>query len=169
MDALHAHLILNHIPVFAVPFGFCVLLWGLLRRNAPVMRVGLVALVIAGAAAVPVYLTGEASEDSAEAIDPAAEVYIERHEDAAKVALIAALSLGGLAVLAGGMSFSSRAAIRTSAGSVVLLGAVGVFALMAWTANLGGQIRHGELRAADGGGLLEPMRSWRGSKDHDED
>lgn len=145
MNWAHVHLLLNHIPVLGTLFGLLLLAWGMVRRNESIQRAALATFFVAALVAVPVFLTGEPSEDAVEHLAGTAGGAIETHEDAALLALIGIELLGVIAVLgvvrrrAGLSRFVTRAALVTS---VVTAG------LMARTANLGGTIRHAELRGA---------------------
>lgn len=145
MNWAHVHLILNHIPVLGVLFGLLLLAWGMVRGNESIQRVALATFFVAALVAIPVFLTGEPSEDAVEHLAGTAESAIETHEDAAVLSLISVELLGLIAVLsflrrrAGLSRYVMRAALVTS---VVTAG------LMARTANLGGKIRHAELRGA---------------------
>jgi uncharacterized membrane protein len=144
MNWAHLHLLSNHIPVLGTVFGLLLLAWGVVRRNEVIQRAALVTFVVAALVAIPVFLTGEPSEEAVEHLAGTAEQAIEVHEDAALLALISVELLGVLAAFsllwrrAGTSRFVIRAALALS---VVTAG------LMARTANLGGKIRHAELRS----------------------
>lgn len=140
------HLLLNHIPVLGTVFGLLLLAWGMVRRNESIQRAALATFAVAALVAVPVFLTGEPAEDAVEHLAGTAALAIETHEEAALLSLISVELLGVIAVLsvivrrAGGRSrFVTRAALVVA---VVTAG------LMARTANLGGKVRHAELRGA---------------------
>jgi uncharacterized membrane protein len=83
------------------------------------------------------------------------EAIIHEHEEAAEVANYAAIALALLAL--GVLVWRRRAPeIGTAPTVAVLLGALVVFGLMARTGNLGGQIRHTEIRAAAAASGAEP-------------
>lgn len=162
MTAAHWHLVLNHIPVFGTIFGLVVLAvaWG--RREPVLLRVALVTFLTCGAVAGVVYLTGEGAEEVVEG--RVAEAVIEPHEEAGLVALIAALALGVFA--AAGLFLARREPPRWLA-PVVLVAALAVAGVMAWTANLGGQISHPELR--DGAATTQDGGGRSGGDEYDDD
>jgi uncharacterized membrane protein len=90
-----------------------------------------------------VYLTGEPAEELVERLPGYSEALVEQHETAALIATIG-MSLLGIAALIGLL----RRQPRQWYPKAVLLGALLVAGLMAWTANLGGQIRHTEIRTS---------------------
>jgi uncharacterized membrane protein len=146
MDLTHLHLILNHLPVVGIMFGFLILAWGVLRGYEEVKTVGLIFLVFTAFAALPVYLTGEPAEEAVEKLPGVSEQIIELHENSALLSLILAMATGVLAFF--GLIFKRFSAVnvtRFSMFAILFLSFV-TGALMARTANLGGEIRHTEIR-----------------------
>jgi len=139
------HLMLNHLPVLGTIFGLLLLGWAALRRSETLQRAALGTFVLAALAAIPVFLTGKPSEDLVERLAGTAEQAIEVHEEAAVVALIAIEALGALA-LAALVLFRNRGIPRPLAGGALVF-ALATAGWMAQTANLGGRIRHAELRS----------------------
>ena len=148
MDLAHLHLVLNHVPVTAAVFGFVVLGLGILFRSAHVRNVGLGLLVVSALTAIPVYLTGESAEEVVEGIQGASESFIDKHQSAAEVSLGLAMVSGAIALAAMIPLRMAYARFRGFLVTGALLASVLTCASMAWTANLGGQIRHTEIRPA---------------------
>ena len=144
MNVVHLHLLLNHVPVVGVVFVTLLLLIGVVRGSSEVARVALVLLVLVGAASLLVYLTGEPAQEAVEKLPGFSERLVDRHEDAALVATIAAGSVGVLAL--GALIISRRREPPRWFTLLVLAAAVGASGLLGYTANLGGQIRHTEIR-----------------------
>jgi uncharacterized membrane protein len=147
MNIVHLHLVLNHLPVIGASLGVLLLAAALLRRSEELSRVSLVLFVLLGVASVVVYLTGEPAEEAVEKLAGFSKSILERHEDAALLATIAMGGVGVLALLAL-FAFRRRPIPRWATGTGLVL-ALSVATLMGYTANLGGQIRHTEIRAAD--------------------
>ena len=147
MNWAHVHLILNHIPVVGVGFGLVLLLWSMWRRDVALQRAALTSFFIVAVVAIPVYLTGEPAEEIVEHLPGTTESAIESHETAALAALLAVSLLGAVALL--GLLLPLRWS-RVTARAALLVALAGA-GLMAWTANLGGRIRHAELRSATAG------------------
>jgi uncharacterized membrane protein len=174
MNFAHWHLLLNHLPVLGTAFGTLVLLTALLKRSDELKRLSLWVFVLAALAAVPAYLTGEPAEGVIERLPNVAENLIERHEDWALISLVATGLTGALALVGW---FAYRKAERLPqwlpAGALGL--ALVTSGLMAWTANLGGQIRHPEIVAANAAPLNEAVQpsdkskaEHKDDKDHDD-
>jgi hypothetical protein len=99
--------------------------------------------VLLAAASIAVFLTGEPAEELVEDLTGTVERAIEPHEEAARIATIA-FGIFGAASLTALFAFRRRTLPRWVAGTAVA-GTIVLSGLMAWTANLGGQIRHTEI------------------------
>jgi hypothetical protein len=95
--------------------------------------------------AVPVYLTGEPAEHLVEHLPGVTKPAIEQHEESAEAAFIAVLVLG-IAVLGALGFFRGPRPIPHWFGVVSLVIALATCGLMLRTANLGGKVRHTEIR-----------------------
>lgn len=135
---------LNHFPVVGLVFAFALLCWSVFRRNASLTKAGFAALVVVAVLAIPAFLTGEPAEEIAEGLPGVAHPIIEQHEKAAKAALVVTL-VAGVAALAG-LWFSRGKAVAGWCSSTALVLTLLAAGLMAWTANLGGKVRHTEIR-----------------------
>jgi uncharacterized membrane protein len=146
MNWAHVHLLLNHVPVIGVAFGFFLLLLGVVRKSDELKRASLVVFVVVGALAVPTYLTGEPAEKIVRDLPGVSRALIEQHEDAAMFALISA---GVLGLFSLGILLYFRAPKALPAWSTVAVLAISFWTctVMARTAYLGGQIRHSEIRS----------------------
>lgn len=145
MNPAHLHLLISHFPVIGVVIGLALLTVAIVRRSDELARVTFWLFALLGAASVVVYLTGEQAEEAVERLAGVTEALIEPHEEAALVATIAMGAAGALALLAA-FVFRRKAIPRLIVGGGLVVALVNV-GLMAWTANLGGQIRHTEIRA----------------------
>ena len=145
MNTAYLHLLLNHLPVIGAIFGLVLLLWAMLQKSKELQSAGLGVFVLAALAAVPVYLSGEPAEKMVEYLPGVAESFIESHEKAALMALIAVV-VTGVVSLAGLILHRRVEKYPGYVAPVVLALAAITSGLMGWTANLGGQIRHTEIR-----------------------
>ena len=153
MNSAHLHIILNHIPVIGIPFGLALLIWGFLRKSDEVKRAALLVFVAIALVTIPTYLTGKAAEDLVEHLPGVSENLIEKHEDAATIALIATSVLGGLALLR--LLIPVRfVAVGGPMSILVFVFALGVAGWLGRTGHLGGQIRHSEIRGSSSLGIF---------------
>lgn len=146
MNAAHLHLILNHFPVLGTLFGIPLFGFALVRRSRDLMQASCGLFVLVAILAVPVYLFGEPAEEVVEHLAGVRHALIERHETWAAAALAGAAGLGLLGLI--GLFILRRTPVLPtwllSTTTVVLIITAGI---LVWTANLGGQIRHTEIRA----------------------
>jgi uncharacterized membrane protein len=171
MDLVHIHLLLNHVPVIGLMIGFFILAWGMFRRSGELKDAGLMVLFVTSLVAIPVYLTGEPAEEAVEKLAGVSEQIIELHEDAAMISLVLCIAVGIAA-------FITLLAKRFLSETPVMLGTILVLVLsaaaggsIAYTANLGGQVRHSEIRLAQAGttGSETPAAEKKKDKDDDDD
>ena len=146
MNSVQMHLALTHVPVVLSMVGLAMLAVAFFLNNPTVTKTAYVLILVAGVAAIPVFFTGEATEEAVENLPGVSEAIIERHEDVAKLAMIS-ITAAGLAALAALFSFKWQIATRVLK-TIVLLLAMASGGLMAQTAHLGGQIRHTEIRSS---------------------
>jgi uncharacterized membrane protein len=144
MSIVHLHLLLNHVPVIGAVLAVVLLAVTLARRSDELAKVTFGLLGLIGAISIAVFLSGEPAEELVENLPGFSDTIMERHEAMALVATIAVGALGGLALLALGL-FRRRTLPRWTV-TAGLFAAVAVAGLMGYTANLGGQIRHTEIR-----------------------
>jgi uncharacterized membrane protein len=150
MNGAHLHLLLNHLPVLGTAFGLVLFLFAWLRKSREVKQVSLGVFVLAALSAVPAYLTGEPAEEVAEHLPGVTEALIEQHESAALVALSVAIATGVVALAGLFLTWRNKQLPHWQLPSWLALAtlflALTTGGLMARTANIGGQIRHTEIR-----------------------
>lgn len=144
MNIVHVHLLLNHLPVVGAFLGVVLLGFALLRRNSEMGKFALGLFAALATIAVVVFFTGEPAEELVEELPGFSDTITERHEELARISTIAMVGFGLLGI--GALAVLRRRVLPRwvmAAGFVVALGIAG---LMGATANLGGQIRHTEIR-----------------------
>ncbi|BCW96767.1 MAG: hypothetical protein WHS44_10510 [Fimbriimonadales bacterium] len=146
MNGAQLHLMLNHLPVMGALFAMLLLGWSLIRRSAEIQKLALATALLAGLSSAPAYLTGEPAEHVIEHLPGVAEAYIEEHESMGRFALWCGVALSVVAATALGAGV--RYPRWLTAGVVMtLLASLFVSGVMGYTAHLGGQIRHPEIRS----------------------
>lgn len=143
-NAAHLHLVLNHVPLLGLLFGFLMLLAALWRRSEELTQVSLGIFVLTALATIPVYLAGEGAEEIVEKLPHVAESLIEQHEEAGLISLISIGVLGMIALA--GLLLTYRSTPPLWLITVMLVGAIVAGGITVWTANLGGKISHPEIR-----------------------
>lgn len=147
MDWVHLHLALNHVPVLGTPFLIGLLAWATWRRQDATLRLCLWLFVALAAASIAIKFTGDFAAEKVSKSPAFDSSLMERHEQSADRATTGVFFMGIAAVLA---LFLSRGGRKVCRWTLALLGlmAIVTFALMVRTANLGGHIRHPEIRPA---------------------
>jgi len=155
MNIAHLHLMLNHFPVVGSVIVALLLVLALYRRSDELGRASLMLAALVGAVSVAVYFTGEPAEELVERLPGVSEAITEQHEEAALVATIVVAALGAFSLAVLAMHRGRRALSRRTTGAALVLALVGC-GVMGYTAFLGGQVRHTEIRsgavAAQGNG-----------------
>lgn len=161
MSWAHIHLALNHVPVIGLPIAVVLLAWAMIRRSAELTRASFVLLLVLAILTLVVQLTGEPAEDLVEGLPGVLDSMVERHEEAALIGTIGMTILGLLALFGWWWSRAERRLARWYPAIMLVIGVL-VTGYMGWVANLGGQIRHSEIRpgqaAASGAVVERPYR-----------
>ena len=149
MDWVHLHLALNHVPVFGTPFLVGLLLWSWAWRQPVTLRLSLWLFIALAAASIAIKFTGDFAAQKSESSQGFDKALIERHEESADQATSGVFFMGISAAVTLFLSRRDRVAPKWALVLLTFL-ALATFALMARTANLGGQIRHPEIRPQSG-------------------
>ena len=147
MSIVHLHLLLNHVPVVGTLFALLLFAAAIFLRETVSTKFALGFSAAIAVVTVAVYFTGGPAEEAVEKLAGVTESAIEQHEEAAEVTTVAMTIFGALS-LAALIIFRKRRVPRW-VGAAGFAGTVVLSALMGWTANLGGQIRHTEIRGAN--------------------
>jgi hypothetical protein len=156
MDLTHVHLLLNHVPTVGFVIGLMLFVSSLIARNAELKRASLVVFVGIALVTIPTYVSGNAAAEAlcgggAKApacTDPGvSKSLIQTHEDAALLAFAAIVLTGAFAWLGLWQIRRTSHAANWNLVVILLLSLV-AFGLAARAANIGGEIRHPEIRSA---------------------
>lgn len=143
MNSAQIHLALNHVPLFLSVLGALVLISSMIRKNKTFRDFALYLLIGAAIFTLPVFFSGEGTEEIAEKLAGVNEARIEQHEEMAKIAMII-ISITGVIALTGLLLKRNATASRVTPIALIIL-SLAAFGTMAQTAHLGGLIRHSEL------------------------
>jgi uncharacterized membrane protein len=145
MDGTHIHLLLNHVPTigFVVAVGFYLV--SLVSGSRDIKLASLALMVGVALATIPAYVTGNMASAHIQDVPDVEQSTIATHEGAAFLAMIVIQFTGAIAWLAvWALRRTGRVSTLTDVSVLVL--AVVALALVAGAANLGGNIRHTEIR-----------------------
>jgi len=159
ISGAHLHLLVNHAPLFGALFALALLVASFIWAPDVLRRTALVVLVFTALAAVVSDLSGDPAEDAIRGFPGVQREIIHEHEEFADKSYIASAIVGVLALVA--LVRWRRAPLQYGATLTALAGAAVVSGMMAWTALLGGRVRHTEVRpgATEADALkIEPRR-----------
>lgn len=142
MNYAHLHLVVNHAPLFGLVFGFCLLMYYVRKRTEEVARIAMYTFILSALAGIVTIISGENAEHTIENIKGINKVIVEEHEKIGKIANL-------FSVITGAGAFSwfflkneySKRYVAIGLTAVCLMG----IGFMSKAANIGGQIRHGEI------------------------
>lgn len=145
MDAVHLHLIVNHVPVIVIVLSALVLIWALYSGKAEYRNLAFIGMIIAALFVVVTFQSGENAEDIAEAYSWFDHDVLENHEHAAETARWIVL-VTGMFGIAGLTYFKSedRKGFKPFL-MITLIVSLTAAAYLIYTGYLGGMIRHDEL------------------------
>ena len=168
MDLTHLHLVINHFPIFSILIGMFVLVYGTLRKERAVIRAAMWIFILGSLSVFPVLQTGEAAEETVEHLQGIDEHYIHEHEEMAEWSGYVVGLLGLVAVIglfAGAKQWGRHIwLLALAVGSVCV-----VFFIR--LGNLGGEIRHTEIRATENPAIHtdRPMPAHELEEAHEDD
>jgi hypothetical protein len=147
MDLTHIHLLLNHFPTIGMIIGGGLFLLALIMNSDDLKHASLVVILGIALISIPTYMSGNGAQNAIKALPGVPKSLMGAHEGAALVAMACMEILGAFAWL-GLWQFRRLARIPTWNLAVILLLTIATFGLMARASNIGGEIRHAEIRAA---------------------
>ena len=142
----HVHLMINHVPVIGMLGALLLLIYAVIKKSDEVRTISFGLMILLALITVAVYFTGTFAEKVVKDLPGVAEAYIGRHEEMGELSLVL-MSLLGIAALVGMVIRRRTGNIPKCTLSVVLLMSLITAVILGITANLGGQIRHTEIRA----------------------
>jgi len=145
----HLHLVINHVPTLGTVIGLGLLLLAFVRRSDHLVRASLELFFLIALVSLPVYLTGLAAQEAISGRPDVSAAAIAAHHNGVLLAFICVEITGAVAWLALWQSRRLGASSGWTSPAVLLLALVTVV-LMAGAANAGGEIRHPEIRMAEG-------------------
>jgi len=141
----HIHLLLNHVPTIAFGIALGLFIGAIVSRSEDLKKGALTVLVAVAILTFPTYVSGNAADEAIRNMPDVSKTLIATHEGAALLSFIFMEITGAVAWLA---LWQMRRAGKISArtlGTVLLLAAI-TMGLVTQAANVGGEIRHSEIR-----------------------
>jgi len=164
MDSVHLHLLITHVPVLATIFSFLVFVWGMIQSDKKYYHLAMVGFIAAGILSIVALQSGEGAEEAVEHLAGVSESVIHTHQESAEVTNWIAILLGVASI--GGFLIEKYKPSLTKAYMVIilLLGLVSSGSFT-YTAYLGGQVRHSEIRTQSAANQTEQGTE---SEEHEE-
>ena len=164
IDLTHIHLLLNHFPTIGNIIGGGLFVVSLITKSNELKRASLVVLLGISLVAIPTYMSGNGAQGAIKALPGISKSLIETHEGAALVAMGFMEFTGAFAWL-GLWQFRRLGRVPNWNLAVILILTLVSLGLMTRAANIGGEIRHSEIRAAQEtvtseGGLARTVGSF---------
>lgn len=145
MNAAHIHLLTVHLPVVLCPLVAVLLAAGAFRQNDGLLRLGYTILIVCAAAGAVAFYSGPSAFEMLQEKLAEERDLVEDHAAIARAAFIATLVAAALGLQAL-LQFAQEEPPARWLRRVILGGVLLACYLMAWSAHLGGQIRHPEIR-----------------------
>jgi uncharacterized membrane protein len=145
MTLSHVHLLLNHFPTIGMVVGLAVFVMAIATKSDDLKRASLALFFTIALLSIPTFVTGTAAQLELSKQPDVSKAMTEAHETAAFEALGFMELTGALAWLG---LWQYRRLSRLPQGTVAAVLLVGLvsFGMMARAANIGGEIRHPEIR-----------------------
>jgi uncharacterized membrane protein len=144
LSGAHLHLLVNHAPIFGTLFAVALLLVSYFTSADVLRKTAFVVLVLTAISGAVADLSGDAAEDAIRGFPGVKRQIIHAHEQMADKAYILGIILGVLALVA--LFRWRRRPVPAIVTHLALLASLFVGGAFAYTALLGGQIRHTEVR-----------------------
>lgn len=152
MNGAHLHLMLNHFPAIGGIFSSMLLFAGVAFKNTSFRKAGLAILIISGLIAIPTLLSGDDAIDTLTAIGQKNNL-IRPHAMAAKVAFWVLEITATIGLITFYLTFRKEE-LSKKLTIITFMGTLIATCLFLNVNNLGGMIRHTEIRK--GNGTLTP-------------
>ena len=146
MSLDHLHLLLNHVPTVGAVAALGLLLLGFVRRNEHLTHAGLEALYVVALLTLPAYISGAGAYRELRNAPGVSDIAVRLHQDVALWGFIWIELAGFFAWLALWQTRRHGRAARGLVAASTLLLLVSIV-IMGRAGNLGGEIRHPEIRA----------------------
>lgn len=145
MDLTHIHLFMNHLPIWGSIFTFLFILYSFYKKNTDYLKIFLWLFVFIAIITIPVFLTGDPAGETIKNLPGINESVIDSHEDAAWISLIL-IEVTGAFILLGIFLIRKRGVAAAWFKYSLTILMIACIVSFTWTANLGGEIRHTEIR-----------------------
>jgi len=145
MNLAHVHLLLNHFPTVGMILGIGLFIVALMTKSDHLKSASLVIFFGIALLSIPTFASGTAAKLALQKTPEVSGTTIDAHETAALEALGVMELTGALAWL-GLWQHRRLSRLPPVTLAAILITSAVTFGLMGWAANIGGDIRHPEIR-----------------------
>ena len=140
----HLHLLINHVPTVGMVVAIGLFLLALVRDSADLRVASLELFYVIALGSVPAYISGVAAQGVLQGNAGVSEAAVSAHQSAALIAL-GWMEMTGVIAWFGLWQWRRQGRAASATLGTLLVFSTTSIATMAWTANLGGFIRHPEI------------------------
>ena len=145
MNLAHVHLLLNHFPTVGMILGIGLFIVALMTKSDHLKSASLLIFFGIALLSIPTFASGTAAKLALQKTPEVSATMIDAHETAAFEAL-GVMELTGAMAWLGLWQRRRMSSFPQSTLAAVLITASVTFGMMGWAANIGGDIRHPEIR-----------------------
>jgi uncharacterized membrane protein len=145
MNLTHVHLLLNHFPTVGMVVGLGLFVTAIAARSNDLKRASLAVFFFIALLSIPTFATGTAAQLALQGNPAVSKTAVEAHENAAFLSLWVMELTGALSWL-GLWQYRRLSRVPKGTTAAVMVVALATFGLMARAADIGGEIRHPEIR-----------------------
>jgi len=166
-NAAHIHLMINHLPIFALDLAIPLLLLALWKREEKAIFLGAVLLMLFGTlGGIGSVLSGDEAEEYVEGEQGVSMKSLSEHEELAEVTSLTLNIVGIMALFVYFLKKKRPELLRPEYWIIILLiGALVGSTMAGLTALEGGKIRHPEIRPGASESILTPESGLLKSSD----
>jgi uncharacterized membrane protein len=146
MNLAHVHLLLNHFPTIGMIVGLGLFLVAIVAKSDDLKRASLVVFFAIALLSIPTFASGTAAGLALSKTPEVSKPMVDTHETAAFEAL-AVMELTGALAWLGLWQYRRLSRLPQGTLAAVLLAGLVTFGLMSRAADIGGEIRHPEIRS----------------------
>ncbi len=145
MNWTHVHLLLNHFPTIGMIVGLGLFVTAIVAKSDDLKRASLGIFFFIALLSIPTFVTGTAAELALEQTPGVSKTMVQNHETAAFEA-IWFMELTGAVSWLGLWQYRRLSRVPQATLMTVLVVGLASFGMMTRAANMGGEIRHPEVR-----------------------
>ena len=147
INAAHAHLLVNHLPLMAFLIAVPLLVYALIARSTPqAFRAAVIVMVLGAFGSINALRTGDGAKELVEPMADVEPTQINEHEEQGETAAVLSFAVTALAIVLVVVD-RKKPHLRVLFIGIGLLATIAALLALARASHSGGLIRHQESRA----------------------